>query len=46
MDDLWNAVVRKYKKLRIQGIWSNWNNFYSQMSTLQEAETFLEISLK
>ncbi|MBW4513409.1 MAG: hypothetical protein KME64_44190 [Scytonematopsis contorta HA4267-MV1] len=46
MDDLWNAVMRKYKKLRIQGMWSNWNNFYSQMSTLKEAETFLEISLK
>jgi|GEM_PF-4571603 hypothetical protein len=46
MDVLWNAVLKKSKQLKKQGNFSNWNDFFSQMPTLKDAETFLGISLK
>jgi hypothetical protein len=46
MDELWQAVARKFKDMSKQGTWSNWNDFYSHMATLKDAETFLGISLK
>jgi hypothetical protein len=45
MDKLWDAVLAKSKDMSKQRTFSNWNDFYNQMPTLKDAETFLGISL-
>lgn len=45
MEQLWNAVARKSREIKRQGEWSNWNDFYSQMPTILDADFFLGISL-
>lgn len=45
MEQLWNTVARKSREIKRHGKWSNWNDFYSQMPTILDAETFLGISI-
>lgn len=46
MADLWNATETKVYQMFEQGTWSNWNDFYSQMLTPKEAESFLGVNLQ
>ncbi len=46
MRELWEAVKRKFTQMQADGTWNGWTDFYNQMSTLAEAESFLGVSLK
>ena len=46
MKTLKKAVEDKYKLMDEKGTFTNWRNFFNQMSTLADAEEFLGISLK
>ena len=46
MKTLKKAVEDKYELMDESGTFTNWRNFYDQMSTLADAETFLGVSLK
>ncbi|BAZ10773.1 hypothetical protein NIES4071_25970 [Calothrix sp. NIES-4071] len=45
MEDLWKAVEIKSEELKKQGNSHNWNDFFSQMQTIKDAETFLGFSI-
>lgn len=45
MDELLDAKEKKIIEMIKQETWSNWNDFYRQMSTLADTQSFLGITL-
>ena len=46
IEELLEAIDRKFFEMMKQGTWTNWKYFYNQMSTIFEAERFLGIALQ